>query len=105
MPPGLWRDLMVAAADGRPAEGADIALQMDRRPPAAMLDFEAAKAFAADGRHADARARLDRAMAFWRTVRADHYLARAEAFEATLPADSAKTRAPAATAARRARRS
>jgi hypothetical protein len=44
-------------------------------------------------------------MAFWRSVGADHYLARAEAFEATLPADSAKARAPAATAARRARRS
>lgn len=82
MPTGPWREMMLAAAQGRPADAADIAWQMDAPPPAALLDLEAAKRLAADGRLDMARTRLAKAMGFWRSVSAARYLAEAEELQA-----------------------
>jgi hypothetical protein len=98
----LWRDLMEAIADGRPAEAADIGRAIDIRPGVALLDLEAAKAFAAEGRAEEARERLGAARAFWTKVAATHYLEKADTVEADLPA-RAEAASNAAVAGRRRR--
>jgi hypothetical protein len=94
----------VALAEGRPADAADIGREIGALPGVALLDLEAAKAYAAEGRVDEARERLGKARTFWRSVGATYYLAKADSVEAGLPV-APTAAAPAAVAGRRARRS
>jgi len=71
------------AAD-RPIEAAAVADEVEVRPAAAVLRFAAAEALARDGRVGEARGQLGKAIDFWRSVGATHYLAKAEALAASL---------------------
>jgi class 3 adenylate cyclase/tetratricopeptide (TPR) repeat protein len=103
-PAGAWRDVMTGAAERRPADAADASRAYGAMPATALLDFEAARAFAREGRDDDARARLELAVAFWESVGATYFLAKASSLEATL-APATKVAGRRAAVARRARRS
>ena len=102
-PEGGWREMFRLYAAGRSAEAADVADRMDVRPTAALLRLAAAEALARDGQTAEARGQLARAVAFWRSVDAAHYLAKAAALEATLGGE-AKVAERGTAVGRRARR-
>jgi hypothetical protein len=90
MRPGAWRDAALLAAAARLAEAGDRHEGTGERPPAALYRFAAAESFAREGRTADARTQLDRAVAFWQSVGATHFIAKAHALEGELDAAAAQ---------------
>ncbi len=88
--PGAWRDAALLAAAGRLGEAGDRHEEMGERSPAALYRFAVAEALAREGRAAEARAQLDRAVAFWQSVGAAHFIAKARAIEDELEAAEAQ---------------
>ena len=78
--PGEWpwlRALRAIVDDDRP-KAAAILDGMGVRPFAAMVRTETASRLARAGRHADADAALRQALEFWRSVKAEHFIALSE---------------------------
>jgi tetratricopeptide (TPR) repeat protein len=82
--PGVWCDAATLAAADRLAEAADLHEATGERSPAALYRFAAAEALEREGRRADAEAQLELAITFWTSVRATHYLAKANALATRL---------------------
>jgi len=79
MTQGLWADVFVAIADGRPLAAAE-ALEADgsHLPQVALLRLEAAKQLASRGDAAEIGNILGPAIDFWKSVGATHWLAEAQ---------------------------
>ncbi len=82
-------------AAGRTSDAADLADRMDVRPTAALLRLAAGEALARGGLVPEARDQLGKAVAFWQSVGAAHYLAKAEAFAPTLVEAPVREKRPA----------
>jgi class 3 adenylate cyclase/tetratricopeptide (TPR) repeat protein len=67
-----------AIIEGRLAEAADLLTQMGRMTAAARVRLSAAERLIQDGRHAQASEQLDKALTFYRSVRATRYIRQAE---------------------------
>ena len=78
-PDGPWKDVALAEATGNLAAAAEMYQRMDARAAEAEARFGAAELFLRDGRTADGVAELEKALGFYRSVRATFYLDRAEA--------------------------
>jgi len=74
-----WLTAYLALLDGRHAEGANILDDMGSVPHAALARTEAAERLVQAGRYVEADALLSQALVFWRSVRADRFISRAEA--------------------------
>ncbi len=81
---GRWRDLIALILAGSLADAADMYEEMGGPSSAALLRFHAAKRLIGEGRTAEARAQLERALAFWRSVDATRFVARAVQLAARL---------------------
>ncbi len=98
-----WKELFGLIAAGGAEEAADQFEEFDSLPDAALLRLHVAQRLANEGRAAEARAQLDKALAFWRSVGARPYLEGAEGLLASLQpagAESRRRRSRAATPAR-----
>ena len=84
MPATPWRDLFRAIAMGRLAEAVERSEKLRGGPPTAYLRLRLADELARGGRPAEAREVLDRAVAFWRSVGATHYLGVADSIAARI---------------------
>jgi tetratricopeptide (TPR) repeat protein len=93
--PGVWRDAATLAAADRLAEAADLHEAAGERSPAALYRFAAAKALAREGRGTEARAHLDKAVAFWKSVGATYYLDKAQALASSFGQKARPQPAPA----------
>jgi hypothetical protein len=78
MPATPWRHVLELIAGGRLAEAADRFEELGILPTAAYVRRRAAERLLAEGRHAEARDMLNRALAFWRSVRATRFIGEAE---------------------------
>lgn len=78
-PETRWTQVLLAITDGRLEEAADLLEQMGERSFQADVRLQAAKALVAQGRRAEAEARLAKALAFYGSVGATRYLGEAEA--------------------------
>ncbi len=80
-----WRNAAIAGASGDLVEAAQIYERIGSRPVGADMRLAAAEELAGDGRHEEAEAVLEQALAFWRDVRATFFLERAEAVREARP--------------------
>ncbi len=76
--PGVWCDIAQAVDDGRFVQAADLLAATGEEPVQAEVRLSAARALLAEGRRAEAVEQLERARAFWTSVRATAYLREAE---------------------------
>jgi hypothetical protein len=76
--PGGWADLYAATVAGRFEDAAEIALRLESLPTSALLRWRAAERLIAGGQVEQARAQLDKAAEFWRSVGATQHLREAE---------------------------
>ena len=83
---GAWRDLFSLIGDGRLSEAALKAETLLSQPVTARLRLAAARQLTDRGDYAAARIELDRCVAFWERVGAEHYLAQARALYAEMDA-------------------
>jgi class 3 adenylate cyclase/tetratricopeptide (TPR) repeat protein len=74
-PPDLAAQAII---EGRLAEAADLLTQMGRVAAAARVRLSAAEKLIEGGHHAEASTQLDKALAFYRSVRATRYIRQAE---------------------------
>jgi class 3 adenylate cyclase/tetratricopeptide (TPR) repeat protein len=74
-----WFEAAVASASGDFRDAADVYAGIGALPEEASARLRAAESFVAEGRRAEADAELNRALAFWRSVRATAYVREAEA--------------------------
>jgi tetratricopeptide (TPR) repeat protein len=81
--PGRWSDLFAATAEGRFVDAADVADELGVLPSAAKLRLRAAQHLAVEGRAEEARAQIEQAAEFWRSVGATEYLRECEEIAAT----------------------
>jgi hypothetical protein len=78
-PAGFWRDAALAELQGDSIEAADMYRGMGAPTLEAGARFVAAERLLGEGRTADGLAELEKALAFYRSVRATFYLERGEA--------------------------
>lgn len=83
-----WKDVLALIADGSLVDASDVCEQLGSLPAAAYLRMHAGERLIGEGRDAEARAQLARAIAFWRSVRATRFLRDAEGLVARLDAAS-----------------
>ena len=76
----------IAFATGDPLGAAEICATVGASAQEAYARLCAARSLAAEGRRADAEAQLERALAFYRAVGAEHYLCEADSLRAALEA-------------------
>ena len=76
--PTRWLEVYSLLAGGRTGEAADLTEAIGLLPEAAHLQMMAAEPLVVDGHADEARARLDRAIQFWRSVGASQFLEEAE---------------------------
>lgn len=78
MPPGRWTDVCAAVLCHDFVTAADMLDAIGEQPLQAELRLDAGRAFAAEGRLAEAEEQLERARVFWRSVGASAYLREAD---------------------------
>lgn len=83
-----WRDVLALIAAGSVGEAADLCEELVMLPVSAYLRIHAGERLIGEGRSAEAREHLARAIAFWRSVRATRFLQQAEGLVARLDAMS-----------------
>ena len=88
--PSRWRDVLALIAAESLVEAADLCEQLVALPAAAYVRMHAGERLIGEGRAAEARAQLARAVAFWRSVRATRFLRDAEGLMARLNSVSPK---------------
>jgi tetratricopeptide (TPR) repeat protein len=77
--PGIWTDRLVAVLDRNFEFVAERTEEEGRLTPAAMAHLHAAARLISEGRRAEADVHLQKALAFYRSVGATHYVRRGEA--------------------------
>jgi hypothetical protein len=77
--PSKWTTAVFDVLEGRLDEAADLLDEMAIPPYAAFVRMKAAEQLSHAGRHIEADLRLRRALEFWRKVRAERYIRKAEA--------------------------
>jgi class 3 adenylate cyclase/tetratricopeptide (TPR) repeat protein len=88
-PDGPWKDAALAEAEGDGIRAADLYHRMGAPALEADARFGAAEALLEDGRTVEGLAELEKALAFYRTVKATFFIERAEALLAQGQRDSA----------------
>jgi tetratricopeptide (TPR) repeat protein len=89
-PVGPWRDLFGLIAAGNLPQAAAVCEEIGLRPGTALLRLRAAEQLIAEGRSDEAREHVTKALEFWRSVGAAHFIREAETLAARL--DAAKPR-------------
>jgi hypothetical protein len=82
-PEDLWAPAVLAMLDGRYSAAAELYHGLELLPYEAHARLLASERLYAEGRLPEADGERDRAVAFWRSVGATRYVARAEALVAT----------------------
>jgi tetratricopeptide (TPR) repeat protein len=77
-----WRQAATAIATGDFEHAADLYAQIGSQPDEAFAHFQAAKQLLGGGHMAEAKAQLQRALGFYRQVKANAYLREAKALQA-----------------------
>ena len=88
-PDGPWKEAALAEAGGEPVRAAETYERMGAPALEADARFGAAQALLEDGRTEEGLAELDKALAFYRSVKATFFLERGEALLAEAQRDSA----------------
>ena len=89
VPDGPWKDAAVAEAGGKRIEAAEMYRRLSSPAIEADVRFDAAEALLEEGRTAEGLAELEKALAFYRAVRATFFLERGEVLLAGAQRDSA----------------
>ena len=82
--PSLWAEVVLAYAAGEFTVAADILQEVGSKPDEAEARARAAEQLATDGRNAEAEEQRSRALEFYRSVGAAHFVRRCEAVLAPL---------------------
>ena len=96
--PSKWREVLALIAADNPQAAANLCDELSVLPDAALVRVHAAERHIAAGRNDAAREQLSRALVFWRSVGATHFIQEADALAEELETatpdstlDSAKT--------------
>jgi hypothetical protein len=88
-PEGPWKEAILAEVRGERTRAADVYRDMGATAPEARVRLGAAAALLDEGRTAEGLAQLEKALAFYRSVRATFFVERGEALLASAQSASA----------------
>jgi hypothetical protein len=103
-PATRWMELVEMLIGGDVTAAADLCDELGVLPEGALLRLHAARVLVSEGRATEARASLDKALTFWRSVGATRLIQEAEELGATIKTDAPRARLRSRSTASRKRR-